>query len=73
MNIRKLSVLAYATGFTLWHYKADEGAAVQMPGFFNDATGMLAAGDMIMVTMPGAGRILFVADTVGRVTTAPLA
>lgn len=51
-QIRNLSVLAYANGFTLWHYKA-AGAGVQAacaPGFFTDAADMLANGDVVMVS-----------------------
>ena len=53
--IRNLSVLAYANGFTLWHYKAgkDRLDQVEKPDFFADAADMLAEGDMMMVS--GAG------------------
>ena len=47
--IRNLSVLAYAQGFTLWHYRA--GAAplhrVATRGFFDDAADMLSARHII--------------------------
>jgi hypothetical protein len=61
--IRHLSVLAYAQGFTLWHYKAGETelAVVAAPGFFDDAAEMLAAGDMVMVSAVDGGRILVLA------------
>ena len=50
--IRNLSVLAYANGFTLWHYKAgrDRLDLVEKLDFFSDAADMLAEGDMMMVT-----------------------
>ncbi|MEJ0047609.1 MAG: hypothetical protein WDN04_16885 [Rhodospirillales bacterium] len=34
--IRNLSVLAYANGFTLWHYKAgtDDQRSIGSPGYF---------------------------------------
>ena len=74
--IRNLSVLAYANGFTLWHYKAGKERleAVAQPNFFADATDMLAVGDMIMVTAADGARIICVtmAD-IETVTTAPLA
>lgn len=52
MFIRNLSVLAYANGFTLWHYRAkDTGASdVLSCDFFLDAHDMLAPGDMMMVS-----------------------
>jgi hypothetical protein len=83
--IRNLSVLAYAQGFTLWHYRASvptlAGAVVppalpeevEAPGFFDGASDMLAVGDMVLVSTPTAGRLLFVTDTKGRVRTAVMA
>jgi predicted alpha/beta hydrolase len=58
--IRNLSVLAYAQGFTLWHYKAgtDHLADVTLPGFFDDAADMLTGGDMLMVCAIDGGNIL---------------
>jgi hypothetical protein len=63
--IRNLSVLSYAQGFTLWHYRA--GAArlddVATLGFFNNAGDLLKVGDMMMITAIDGGRIVFVAST----------
>ena len=46
---KNLSVLAYANGFTLWHYttpdKADEIAA---PKYFDPAAEMVRIGDMVL-------------------------
>ena len=55
--IRNLSVLAYANGFTLWHYKAgkDRLAQVERADFFADAADMLGQGDMMMVSAPDGG------------------
>jgi hypothetical protein len=57
-----LSVLAYANGFTLWHYKdAAEGRpAATAPSFFAQAGDILAAGDMILVSSRAGGRVLCV-------------
>jgi hypothetical protein len=59
-TIRNLSVLAYAQGFTLWHYKAgsDHLSDVTLPGFFDGAADMLAGGDMLMVCASDGGTIL---------------
>jgi hypothetical protein len=73
--IRNLSVLAYANGFTLWHYKAgrDPLSHVQTVDFFADAADMLSEGDMMMVSAPDGGRILCVATgTDGEIATSPL-
>ncbi|MBC6497017.1 MAG: hypothetical protein GDA54_01665 [Alphaproteobacteria bacterium GM7ARS4] len=46
-----LSVLAYANGFTLWHYKtSDNAAAVKADGYFNDAHEILRRDDVILHT-----------------------
>jgi hypothetical protein len=44
---RELSVLAYANGFTLWHYRtsADDLLA---SGYFDSAQELLRAGDQII-------------------------
>ena len=74
-SIRSLSVLAYANGFTLWHYKGGEDSlsTVGRPGYFDDAVDMLAGGDMLLVSTPEGGQVLCVATEEGRVTAAPLA
>lgn len=73
--IRNLSVLAYANGFTLWHYKSgkDKLDAVSNGNYLADASDMLTAGDLIMTTAVDGARILCVtlAD-VETVVTAPL-
>ena len=73
--IRNLSVLAYANGFTLWHYKSgkDKLDAVSGGSYLTDASDMLTAGDLIMVTAADGARIVCVtlAD-VQAVVTAPL-
>lgn len=74
--IRNLSVLAYANGFTLWHYKAgrDRLDHVGKLDFFADAADMLAEGDIMMVSAPDGGRILTIASgNGGEVATSLLA
>lgn len=73
--IKNLSVLAYAQGFTLWHYRAGVAllSRVAEKGFFDDAADMFAAGDMVLVSAAEGGRVLFVTGTEGgNVVTAPL-
>ena len=49
-NTADLSAIAYANGFTLWHYRTSDGAAdVDNVGYFNPASKMLRAGDFILV------------------------
>jgi hypothetical protein len=48
--IRNLSVLAYANGFTLWHYKSglDERGKLTAKNFFAEAEDMLTDGDLMI-------------------------
>ena len=73
--IRNLSVLAYANGFTLWHYKAgtDDQKTVGGAGYFRDAGDMLTAGDMVMVSALEGGRMVCVVPGAHGLATAPLA
>lgn len=53
---KDLSVLAYANGFTLWHYTTtDPAATVDSAGYFNAAADMLRGGDMIIANVDSGG------------------
>jgi hypothetical protein len=77
-NPRNLSVLAYANGFTLWHYTTtDDAATADTAGYFNAAADMLRVGDMILANVdtagaPGAGIYLVNANASGSVDVANL-
>ena len=66
---RDLSVLAYANGFTLWHYRTEDGFETLMggrpgrlrgSGYFDSACELLRAGDRLMVNLPQDGRVTMV-------------
>ena len=74
-SIRDLSVLAYANGFTLWHYKAGTGSLAETAGddYFADASDMMAAGDMILISAAGGCRMLCIMHAeAGNVRSAPI-
>lgn len=55
---KNLSVLAYANGFTLWHYTtADAADAVDGQGYFNHAADMLRVGDIILANVDTAATL----------------
>ena len=64
-----LSVLAYANGFTLWHYTSvDAAAAVDSADYFAAASDMLRVGDFIMANTDTDGSPvhgIFVVSAVG--------
>ena len=67
--LQDLSVLAYANGFTLWHYRtADVDTAVDDADYFLEAIDMLRPGDMIIAntgegTAPKGGFLRVVTNT----------
>ena len=70
---RALSVMAYAQGFTLWHYAATGVPASRLiddARFFAPARDRLRPGDVILATGPGGGALRVVVDADGGV--APL-
>jgi len=65
----RLSVVAYADGFTLWHYRGapETQAAIGAAGYFAPASHMVRSGDMMiasaadgvaLVALSGAGASL---------------
>ena len=75
---KNLSVLAYANGFTLWHYTtADLAADVDSSGYFNAAADMARVGDMILANVdtdgtPASGIYLVNANSGGVVDAADM-
>lgn len=75
---RNLSVLAYANGFTLWHYTTvDPASDVDTQGYFNDAEEMLRVGDMILANVDtdgtgSAGLFVVTSNTGGSVDVADM-
>lgn len=51
MNSKNLSVLAYANGFTLWHYRTeDTKATVLGDGYFDVVQNIFNVGDLIIAS-----------------------
>ena len=71
---RNLSVLAYAQGFTLWHYRGagDSISDVAAGAFFAEAADLLAGGDIVLASAADGGRLLFAHSDRGRIRTSPL-
>nr|WP_295832417.1 hypothetical protein [uncultured Azospirillum sp.] len=76
---KDLSVLAYANGFTLWHYTTHDGATdVDTAGYFNGAADLLRVGDMMLANcavgtaMPATGVLVVAASANGAVDVANL-
>ncbi len=72
---RELSVLAYANGFTLWHYRTtDTAAVVDGSGYFNRVAETMRVGDLVVLTAglggaPAHGLLVVVSNSGGVVDT----
>lgn len=71
---KNLSVLAYANGFTLWHYTSTDAASdIEAADYFNDAADILRANDLIVANVDTDGtvgsRIFGVSDVSAGVVT----
>lgn len=75
---KDLSVLAYANGFTLWHYTTTDIATdIDTTNYFNTAANMIRVGDMIMANVdtdgtPAAGLFLVNTNSSGVVDVSDL-
>jgi len=75
---KDLSVLAYANGFTLWHYTTiDTSLVADTVGYFNAAADMVRIGDMVMANTdtdgaPTSGILLVTANAAGVVDVADM-
>ncbi len=71
-----LSALAYANGFTLWHYRTGDAAGdIDNAGYFNAAAAMLRVGDFVLVNAglgaaPTHGVLVVVGNGAGGVDVA---
>lgn len=71
---KNLSVIAYANGFTLWHYSAnDTMATITASSYFNDVKTLMNAGDLVIINASDKTGIRTVGVTSGNITTAALA
>lgn len=71
---KNLSVIAYANGFTLWHYAANETLAIiTANGYFNDVKTLMNIGDIVIINASDSTSIKKINITTLNVTTAALA
>lgn len=73
---KNLAVLAYANGFTLWHYTTSD-ADVETANYFDEAANTLRVGDMVLVNSntavtPTASILAVASNSEGEVTVANL-
>ncbi len=70
---KNLSVIAYANGFTLWHYKESATlATITASGYFSSLKNLMNTGDMILINGSNGSAIKVVTVTDGVVTVGAL-
>ena len=71
---KNLSGIAYANGFTLWHYAADETLeAITTAGYFNSVKTLMNIGDIVIINGSDDTSIQVVDVTEENITLADLA
>ena len=71
---KNLSVIAYANGFTLWHYAADEKMnVIAASGYFDSVKTLMNTGDVIIINASDNTSIKKVAVASDAVSVAALA
>lgn len=70
---KNLSVIAYANGFTLWHYSENVAiATITASGYFNNVQTLMNTGDLVIINASDKTGIRTVSVTEGVVTVAAL-
>ena len=70
---RNMSVIAYANGFTLWHYKSDTDLEkIETPGYFDKIQTLMAIGDIIVINAKDGTAIRAVTELSPSVIIGPL-
>ena len=70
---KNLSVIAYANGFTLWHYGADEAlTAISASGYFDGVKTLMNTGDIVIINANDKTGIRRVSVSDGVVSVAAL-
>lgn len=70
---KNLSVIAYANGFTLWHYKENATlATITASGYFSSLKTLMNSGDIILINGSNGTAIKVVAISEGVVTVGAL-
>lgn len=71
---KNLSVIAYANGFTLWHYCGSKEtlATISASGYFNDVKTLMNTGDIIIINASDNTAILQVTVSESNITVSAL-
>lgn len=57
---KNLSVIAYANGFTMWHYKTADQLEELLNGYFDSVSSLMNKNDMLVLNCGNQNCIMFV-------------
>lgn len=57
---KNLSVIAYANGFTMWHYKTEDQLEELLNGYFDSVSDLMNKNDMFVLNCGDQNCIMFV-------------
>ena len=63
---KNLSVIAYANGFTIWHYKTNDKLEDLLDGYFNPAQDLMDVNDMFILNTSDMNCTMFIKEIVNR-------
>lgn len=70
---KNLSVIAYANGFTLWHYSANETkATITAAGYFNNVKTLMNVGDIVIICATDGTALRAISATGANVSVAAI-
>ncbi len=70
---KNLSVIAYANGFTLWHYAENVAlATITASGYFDGVKSLMNSGDIVIINASDKTSIKSIAVSSGVITTVAL-
>lgn len=71
---KNMSVVAYANGFTLWHYKSTQDSLEQIEwaGYFDKIVTLMAIGDIVIINGKDSTEICAVTELSPSVIIGPL-
>ena len=59
---KNLSVIAYANGFTMWHYKTNDCLSDLLDGYFNPAADLMNKNDMFVLNTGDINCVMFIKE-----------
>lgn len=59
---KNLAVIAYANGFTIWHYKTADQLSELLDGYFNPVSDLMNKNDMIILSTGDVNCIMFIKE-----------